>query len=388
MVEGIRVSRVASVFWVCVLIVVLAPAMAGAGDDLKRVTAKAAIVVDHRSGDVIYARQPDLKLPPASTTKIMTAHLALRSGKLNQDFRVSRHATTMQPSKIWLARGWKVNVLDLVYASLLNSANDASVVLAEGLAGSVPNFARYMNKAAFEMGATRSQFVNPSGLPAKGHYSTVRDLTTIMRSALRYPQFRQILSTKSTVIRPTHGTRRRIRLRSHNRLLSGKDFQVIGKTGYTRRAKRCFVGAASDGEKEVLVALLGSKNLWGDLRRLSSYGLERGSTGQYQITETDWHEAIAPALANASKGVEETVSSATFHVRLASFRTRSRADGLRKKVAHEGYDKVVVENLLAGSKPLYRVTVRGFSSRETAQKAARSLARAYRVEPQVVAIGA
>jgi D-alanyl-D-alanine carboxypeptidase (penicillin-binding protein 5/6) len=387
-VDEVPVSRVIGVLRASLLIIALVPVAAGAGEDLRGLTAKAAIVVDHRSGGIIFSRNPELKLPPASTTKILTAHLALWSGKLDQDFRVSGGATRMQPSKIWLGAGWRVNVLDLVYAILLNSANDASVVLAEGLAGSVPQFAAQMTQAARAMGATHSQFVNPSGLPAVGHYSTARDLALIMRTALRYPHFRKILSTKGIVIRPTHGSHRRIRLRSHNRLLttSGEP-RVIGKTGYTKRAKRCFVGAASQGGAEVLVAVLGSRDLWGDVRRLIHYGLERASNGQHQLTENDWEE-ILPAATSVSSVAEAFEPRKTFHVRLAAFRQRSRADGLQKKVSQQGYDEVVVENLLAGSRPLYRVTVRGFTSRKTAQEAARRLARTYRIEPQVVAIGA
>src|SRR3972149_26373 len=113
-----------------------------------------------------------------------------RIGLLARNVPGSRYASSMQPSKIWLQPGWRMNVGDLVYAVLLNSANDASVVLAEGLAGSVPRFANLMNTAAYELGATHSHFINPNGLPEEEHFSTAQDLAIIMHHALKIPRLR------------------------------------------------------------------------------------------------------------------------------------------------------------------------------------------------------
>ena len=184
------------------LVSALTGPVSASGDPLYRLTATAAIVVDDRTGEVVYARNSDLPLPPASTTKILTAYLALRSGQTDEHVVVSRNASQMQPSKIWLRPGWLMNVRDLIYAVLLNSANDASVVLAEGLAGSVPDFTALMNRTARRMGARNSNFVNPSGLPAEGHYSTARDLSIIMRHALALEPFEEALSTQQTLIYP------------------------------------------------------------------------------------------------------------------------------------------------------------------------------------------
>jgi len=384
--EEVWMRRIGRTICAALILFFLFLEAAAARDEIPGLTATAAIVVEHATGAVIYARRPDLALPPASTTKVLTAYVAVRSGQLDRSLRVSRNATRMQPSKIWLQPNWEMNALDLVYAILLNSANDASVVLAEGLAGSVQRFAREMNEAARTLGAKHSRFVNPNGLPAKGHYSTARDLTLIMRGALRYPLLRQILSTQSLVVRPTSGSRRRIRLRSHNRLLGhGNGAEVIGKTGYTRRAKRCFVGAATSDEREVLFAVLGSRDLWHDVNRLVAYGLERAPSAELQLTESDWEEALPSSANHADDGPDE--AHRRYHIRLASFRTRTRADGLRDKVARGGYESVVVEHLLVGSRPLYRVTVRGFTSKEAAREAARSLGRTYKLAPQIVSIG-
>lgn len=359
--------------------------------ELGRITAKSAILIDNGSGEVLFARNPHLQLPPASTTKMLTALVALRTGLLHRDLPVSRYASSMQPAKIWLQPGWRMNVEDLVYATLLNSANDASVVLAEGLAGSVPRFADLMNATAYELGATRSHFVNPSGLPEEGHLSTARDLATLMHHALQIPRLREILSTQSTVITPRAGSNRRIVLRSHNRLLGRRDMKVIGKTGWTRSAKRCFVGAAANDRREVVVAVLGSVDLWGDLERLIAYGLGQPPAGPSWATETRWQEAAArggavPQPERSAPGDREDTRDAAFryHLHLASFARAAEAGRLQQRVAERGYE-AVVERIGTKRRPLYRVTVRDFPSKGSARAAARTLGQAYRLQPQIVA---
>lgn len=382
---------------------------AQASAPLPRITARAAIVVDHQSGEVLFARNPDEQLPPASTTKVLSALVAVQTASLDQIVRVSTHASRVEPRKIWLKPGWSLNVDDLLYAMLLYSANDASVVLAEGLGGSVGGFSELMNATAWQLGATRSHFENPSGLPGARHYSTARDLTTIMHHALQRPVLRQILSVSSHVIRPSSGTKRAIPVRSHNRFLGRRHLPVIGKTGYTRRAKRCFVGAAFDGEREILVSLLGSNDLWGDLDKLVEYGfgsvsspsLRPGMAGAWQEAAADgqtaWQAAVekqdpawrkpAPAPAaprQVAKRTERRDSKFRYHVYVASFHSRARADRLRRLVSKDGYP-ARVERVKA-SRAMYRVTVPDFATRDSARRAAVVLRRAHSVEPLIVAV--
>src|SRR6185369_7832862 len=121
----------------------------------------------------------------------------------------------------------------------------------------------------------RSHFVNPHGLTADGHYSTARDLATIFRHGLEVPKFRTILSTKSVTV-SVENSARVIALHSHNRLLEGYRIPVIGKTGYTIPAKKCFVGAGTFDGREFIVAVLGSTDLWGDTKRLFEYAFGDG----------------------------------------------------------------------------------------------------------------
>src|SRR5262245_25237577 len=236
------------------------------------VTARAAIIVDADTGSVIWELNADQPLPPASTTKVMTAVLALQSHRLDQEFVVSPNAAATPPSKIGLRAGQSVALRDLLYAVLLKSANDAAVVVAEGVSGSELNFADQMNLKARVVGATTTNFVNPHGLTEYGHVTTARDLSRIFRYGLGVPGFREVLSTTAAEVPIDNpdGAERLALVRSHNRLL---DFQVIGKTGYTRPARRCFVGAAGQGSREVVIAILGSNDLWGDARRMLDYGL-------------------------------------------------------------------------------------------------------------------
>jgi D-alanyl-D-alanine carboxypeptidase len=238
------------------------------------VRARAAIVMDAKTGELLYAKGPDDRLPPASTTKVMTVVLALESGRLDDAFVVSQVAAATPAVKLYLRTGNRVQLQDLTRAMMLKSANDASVVVAEGLGGSVNRFSARMNRRAFEIGARNTRFVNPNGLPAQGHYSTVRDLALIFKHALSVPGFREIAGADRSIITTWDQKRRRtIHLRNSNRLLRGYRVPVIGKTGYTREAKRCFVGAASADGHEIVVALLGSTDLWGDARRLIDFGL-------------------------------------------------------------------------------------------------------------------
>jgi D-alanyl-D-alanine carboxypeptidase (penicillin-binding protein 5/6) len=401
-----------------------ASAAAATASDLGRVTAKAAVVIDDRTGDVLFARNPNLRLPPASTTKLLTAIVALEYGELGRAVPVSRYATTMQPSKIWLRAGWRMNLEDLLYATLLNSANDASVALAEGVAGSVPEFAILMNATARALGAEHSNFVNPNGLPAAEHYSTVFDLAKIMRHVARNPRLRDVLSTPTKVIRPRQGSSRSIALRSHNRFLRRRDVPVIGKTGYTREAKRCFAGLASDGQREVIVAMLGSNQLWPDLERLVDYGILRASPAGGSPPQSGWQQAAAlPAAPARAERLDERAnpeaweaavaregrdldswekashreaaarpkqklarpeSRFSYHVQLASFRRRPEADRLRREAARQGY-RASIEPARRAGRVWYRVTVRGFPTRDSARRAARALGNRLSVEPLIFA---
>lgn len=225
-------------------------------------TARSAFLLDVTTGQVLYQREPDLPLPPASTTKIATAIVALESNRRGKDLlSVTKTATRVPSSKLYLRPGQTMSVEDLLYGLLLSSANDASLVLAEGIAGSVERFAEMMTDKARAIGATNSRFTNPHGLTAPEHYSTARDMALLFNYALKNPTFREIVRTKTSSVSSIFAGKvrkvRRIQLRNHNRLLWSFEGAIGGKTGYTLAAQKCFVGAVSRNGVTLIVSLLG-----------------------------------------------------------------------------------------------------------------------------------
>jgi D-alanyl-D-alanine carboxypeptidase (penicillin-binding protein 5/6) len=365
------------------------------------ITAKAAVIMDARTGAILWERDGDRALPPASTTKVVSAILALESGRLSESMRVSSTAAATPASKLYLRSGQRMRLEHLVYAMLLNSANDASVVVAEGLGGSQSSFGRKMTTRAHELGAGHSSFVNPHGLTASGHLASASDLATVFRYGLGMPRFRDILETQ-TIRVPVQSSRTGgVTLRSHNRLLRGYRYKVIGKTGYTRAAGRCFVGSARDGSQEIIIAFLGSRNLWGDARALFEHGLGPDApelpVGQ-MVRKTDREPARPVATQNAAVAstraarpvvaegdIEEPAfvpadavsrGGGRFTVCLGPYGTTASAEAARARLARRGYAPLVSGNSL---------TLGSFSNRERATRLASRLREAG-YDPSVVAI--
>jgi D-alanyl-D-alanine carboxypeptidase (penicillin-binding protein 5/6) len=355
----------------------------GAAADGPRLTARAAIIMDATSGEVIWDRNGSEPLPPASTTKIMTAILAIESGRLDETVRVSEHAAETAPSKINLKPGQRLRVRSLLYALLLNSANDAADVIAEGLADSEEEFADRMNAKARQIGATTAHFVNPHGLTAYGHHASARDLALIFRHGLRLPTFREVLETRSTEVAVEAPSIHWISLHSHNRLLSGYTYPVIGKTGYTRPARRCFVGAASQDDRELIIAILGATDLWGDARRLFSYGFSVGETSPPVVMAGMMPIPTALRPHATAEGDDEDVVDEVrpaprghYAIQFGPYRKRRLAVATRVGLAHRGYTAVLAgRTLRLGS----------FSNRGRAERLARRL-RACGYQPLVVAV--
>jgi len=343
-----------------------------------RVTAKAAIVVDARSGSVLWAQSPDERLPPASTTKVMTAVLALESGRLHDQVEASPKACLVAPSKVNLRPGQRLALEDLVYAILLNSANDASIAIAEHLSSSVESFGEKMTTRAHLLGATRTNFVNPHGLTQDGHYSTVRDLSTIFRYALAVPRFREILGTKAVVV-GVENSSRRIALHSHNRLLDSYRIPVIGKTGYTIAAKKCFVGAGRYGDREIIVAVMGSRDLWGDTRRLLEFGFD----GELPPLVEPHSKRQQPSRGTAAPAPR----APQYAIHVGTFDQKGQAERLQRALGRRGFD-VAIDRLADGRgrsrRFRYRVQVGPYKSRGQAESAARTMAAQVDLPTRVV----
>ncbi|MCM8780108.1 MAG: serine hydrolase [Candidatus Omnitrophica bacterium] len=237
------------------------------------ITAKSFVVMDIDDGRVLCARKPYLRLPAASTVKVMTAIVVLENSSLKKSVIVSAKAANTQASKAYLGEGATYSTYELLQALLISSANDAAVALAESVGGTEANFAKMMNKKARALGMKNTYFINASGLPdkEKRHHTTAYDLAILMRYAAKNKVFNEIMAKQSCVIKGSDG--RRLYLKNHNKLLKSNPKFVVGKTGYTLRAKHCFLGASPGERKDIVFSLLYSHNPWQDVRRLATYGL-------------------------------------------------------------------------------------------------------------------
>jgi len=242
--------------------------------------ARAAVAVDAATGKILYSQNPDRRLPAASTTKLMTAILVLENEKLSKVVTISKNASQVEASKAGFREGDKLTVEDLLYAALIKSANDAAVALAEAVAGSEKRFVHLMNEKAIFLGARDTRFINSTGLPGSGQHTTALDLAKIMSYALRYPRLQEIIATPETEVVTEEG--KAFFLRTTDKLLRSHEKVIGGKTGFTRSAKHCFVGAAKDGTKTIIVAILGSptrNHLWLETKKLIAgafFSLYRG----------------------------------------------------------------------------------------------------------------
>ena len=251
------------------------------------VAAFSAVLMNPATGEVLFAKEPNLRLPPASTTKVLTALVALEHLDPNARVLVSPQAASAPPSRIGLRAGESALTQDLLYGLMLKSGNDAAETLAEAAGGSVYGFAELMNAKAWQIGARNSHFVNPHGLPNDDHYSTAYDLALIFRQAMNNPMFADIVRTRNAALRiessqGPYGDWRMVPVVNHNRLLGSYEGTLGGKTGFTLKARRCFVGEVDRDGVRLIVAILNSPTssaLWRDARTLLDYGFAHYGVG-------------------------------------------------------------------------------------------------------------
>ena len=216
------------------------------------------VIMDFNSGTIIASKNPDVPLPPASITKIMTSYVAfteLRDGSLRLDDQVliSKKAWKTGGSKMFIEVGKKVKVSDLLQGIVTSSGNDASVAIAEHISGDVDTFSLYMNQLGENLGLLNSNFSNPTGLPHKDLYTSARDVAILSRSLIaKFPEYYRLYSQKEYVYNE-------IKQYSRNKLLFMDD-RVDGiKTGFTRRAGYCLAASAKRGNRRLITVVLGAK---------------------------------------------------------------------------------------------------------------------------------
>ena len=230
-------------------------------------TARAACILDMQTGRVLFAQGTHDRLPMASTTKVMTALLAIERGNLQDEVTCSENAFGVSGTSIYLQQGETLTLEELLLGLMLSSGNDAAVAIAEHIGGSTAQFGGLMNERARQLGAVNTHFANPHGLPDDAHYTTAYDLALIAREAMGNDTFRRIVSTQRASI-PWAGRTYNRQLTNKNRLLSTYPGATGVKTGFTSRAGRCLVFGARRDNLELIGVVLGCPDWFDEAERL------------------------------------------------------------------------------------------------------------------------
>ena len=237
------------------------------------VSGRSAILMDMTTGSVIWEKNAYQPLPMASTTKIMTAILALEIGDLSDKIKVSAGAAGKDGSSMYLLKDEKLTLEELLYGILLSSGNDACVAVAEHYCGTEEKYVALMNKMAAKLGARGTHFMNTNGLPARGHFSTSYDLALITRYALKNPVFREIVAAKHYYVPRTNKREERY-LYNHNKLLWRYRYADGVKTGYTKESGKCLVASGTKDGHTLIAVVLNSKDMYQDTARMLEYGFK------------------------------------------------------------------------------------------------------------------
>lgn len=243
-------------------------------------SAKSAILIDIDEKNVLYKKNEKERMPMASTTKIVTALVACELLDCAQTLKIPRVAVGIEGSSIYLQEGEILSVEHLLYALLLESANDAAVALAVSAAGSIEKFAEKCNEKAYALGLRNTNFTNPHGLYDENHYTTAYDLAILSAEALKNPTIAKICATKryeipfgATEENPLGEGKRY--LKNHNKMLSIYEGAIGGKTGFTKKSGRCLVSAAKRDDLTLIAVTLNAPDDWRDHTAMLNYGFER-----------------------------------------------------------------------------------------------------------------
>lgn len=241
-----------------------------------KVNAISAVVVDGDTGRILWGKNENKPMAMASTTKIMTALVALENSDVTKETTVSKNATLASPVKMHLSVGEKMTIEQLLYAMMLQSYNDSAVAVAEAVGGSVEKFCTMMNEKAKEIGCSDTVFETPNGLDKGNHHSTAEDMSKIGVYALKNQKLMEIMNTRNYTFKSSKTTYSFV---NKDRLLSEYEGAIGMKTGFTGKAGHCFVGAANRGNITLVSVVLasgwgtaGKSRKWIDTKALLNYG--------------------------------------------------------------------------------------------------------------------
>ena len=298
-------------FWsvvLCVVICVGSACFQSEALSLSDLSAECAALMCAETGNLLFSKNAYEKHSMASTTKIMTALLAVEEYTPEREIKVISSMLGVEGTSMWLLPGDTVTLRGLVYGMLLQSGNDAANVSAITLGGSAQDFAHMMNHRAKEIGMKNTNFVTPSGLDDPDHYSTAYDMALLGCEAVKNTEFLSICSQKSAVVYYGNPPYRRT-LYNHNRLLSGYDGAVGIKTGFTKKSGRCLVSCAQRDGVTLDAVTLNAPDDWQDHRKMLDYGFS-----VVQRTEADYpdEDLCLPVVG----GMADSVSLSCGEVRI------------------------------------------------------------------------
>jgi len=239
-----------------------------AKNDVKT-SAKAMLVMDVNSGRVLYSKNDNEKLPMASTTKIITAIVAIENNDdLERLVEIDDEMTGIEGTSIYLKKGEHLTIRELLYGLMLRSGNDSAIAIAKATSGSVDAFMDLANKFCKNIGACDTNLTNPHGLPDDNHYTTARDLALISSYAMKNVEFAKIVNTKQKTIQNELNSSKKRVLNNKNKLLKNMEIANGIKTGYTKKAGRCFVGSATYNDMTLVCVLLNCNPMFEECKML------------------------------------------------------------------------------------------------------------------------
>jgi len=270
---SLRPAVVAALLVVCLSVTAVS---ARAAADPPSIGARCALLFDANSGRVLFKKNENEVMPVASTQKLLTALIVAEAGDLDKMVKITESDTLCEPTKLYLKPGETYSRRQLLTALLVKSPNDVARALARDNAGSVAAFCDKMDDRMRRLGGTSSNFENPNGLPAKGQYSTARDMARVARAAYFNPDLRGMMSQKYYTFRFNSG--KTLTLKNTNRVLRTYSFCNGMKTGYTVASGHCLISSGSHGSRDVIAIVLGSNkaNVWPESTALLAYGLGLG----------------------------------------------------------------------------------------------------------------
>jgi D-alanyl-D-alanine carboxypeptidase len=232
------------------------------------ISARSAIAIDRKSRVILYEKNSDSVIPMASTTKIVTALVALKYGDLDSKVEISAKASSIRGSTVGYKKGEKIKLKELLYGLMLRSGNDAAIAIAEGVAGSIENFSVLMNEVSSQLGFIDSHFESPHGLDSQKHYTTAYDLALITAQAMQYELFNQIVASKDVPAEANEFTRS---YHNINKILWQIPNATGVKTGFTGQAGKCLVTSIKHEGNDIIIVVLNCTERWRETKKIYDY---------------------------------------------------------------------------------------------------------------------